>query len=393
LFVPSVAISLVAGEQFLRAYERRLRERPLVADALSIYEPNPGGSIRLRPNLDLTTHAGPYTVRVRTNRQGMRWRELPERKPAGTIRIAFYGDSFTFGCWADAVENSLVGVFERHVAKRFEALNFGVPGYGVEDSALRLEETALRFAPDYAILVLFDGNDFSDTYLGLDRFNVVGGTAQIDEGRFAQRVPPEFQRPDFVRSTPTAVNSQARRVLQKFALFRFLAPFLGLEQRGLELRPSRRFTSYTFWSRIPPPEIALRARDATLGAISRMSAFATARGIRFGIVTVPYRDQVYSVRPAGVDFDIDYPQIYVQVFAREHGIPYLDLLPILRAHVAARGADVYLSSDLHFNNLGHELSGKAIADWFRCCLKARDEGGDGEDVSPPPEEPRAGEGA
>jgi lysophospholipase L1-like esterase len=72
---------------------------------------------------------------------------------------------------------------------------------------------------------------------------------------------------------------------------------------------------------------------------------------------------------AGRDFDICFPQIYVQAFAREHGIPYLDLLPIFRAHVADHNRPLYPDGDIHLNQLGHQLAREAIADWFRASVK------------------------
>ena len=78
---------------------------------------------------------------------------------------------------------------------------------------------------------------------------------------------------------------------------------------------------------------------------------------------------MYSEKQACRDFDIGFPQIHLQLFARDKGIAYLDLLPILREYVARNKVDVYLSPDPHFNTLGHRLAGEAIADWFRFCLK------------------------
>ena len=71
----------------------------------------------------------------------------------------------------------------------------------------------------------------------------------------------------------------------------------------------------------------------------------------------------------GPDVDIAFPQVYLQVFARERGIPYLDLLPRLRAHVRSTNHRLYVEGDTHLNNRGHALVGAWMADWFRCCVK------------------------
>ncbi len=66
-----------------------------------------------------------------------------------------------------------------------------------------------------------------------------------------------------------------------------------------------------------------------------------------------------------------FPQAYLQVFARDRDIPYLDLLPILRLHVSRTNERLFLAGDPHLNNRGHEIVGQRMADWFRCCVKNR----------------------
>ena len=161
--------------------------------------PNPRGigSYRLKPNLAVATAVGPYQVRIQTNRHGMRWREVSKEKTDARQRVGFLGDSFTFGCWAEDVEHSLVGVFEKSVSlERWEVLNFGVGGYGFADIELQLREEALQFDLSYAILVSFNGNDFRDTYLGIGKDRIIHGTAVLDDDVLEEKVPALFLRKD-----------------------------------------------------------------------------------------------------------------------------------------------------------------------------------------------------
>lgn len=73
----------------------------------------------------------------------------------------------------------------------------------------------------------------------------------------------------------------------------------------------------------------------------------------------------------GVDYDISLPQAYLEVYARDHGVPFIDFLPILRAHVLRTNERLVLKSDIHLNNRGHEIVGKNLAEWFRCCVRDR----------------------
>ena len=82
-------------------------------------------------------------------------------------------------------------------------------------------------------------------------------------------------------------------------------------------------------------------------------------------------EQVHARAETGSDYDIGFPQAYLQVFARDRDIPYLDLLPILRAHVRDTNERLFVAGDTHLNNRGHEIVGQRMADWFRCCVKNR----------------------
>ncbi|TVM19354.1 hypothetical protein DPQ33_03060 [Oceanidesulfovibrio indonesiensis] len=60
------------------------------------------------------------------------------------------------------------------------------------------------------------------------------------------------------------------------------------------------------------------------------------------------------------EYDRDYPQKRVVEYCREKGIPYLDLLPLLRE--AEKEQRTYHLRDTHWNAWGNEIAGEAIAD-------------------------------
>jgi lysophospholipase L1-like esterase len=366
------SLSLLFAEVVLRTFEPRLVAPIVPGRELPLLQPNPAGtgSYRLRPNLNLVTRVGHYEISIKTNSHGMRWRELPWEKAAGVKRIAFLGDSFTFGCWAESIEQSFVGVFEQNIFRsRFEVLNFGTGGYGFADMELQLKEQVMRFAPDYVILMSFNGNDFRDTYLGVSKERIVRGVALLDDRTLAARVPPEFLRAAPRASPPAPEPSPLKRALRKFSTYRLLEPLLGTENLALDFRADRNFLSYTFWSRTPSPGVARQAIDESIATVERIRAFLASRGVRLALASLPTRQQVYAEREAGVDFDISFPQVHLQLYARENGIPYLDLLPLLREDVAVDNTQLFVSGDTHLNNEGHELVGRALADWWRCCVK------------------------
>jgi lysophospholipase L1-like esterase len=100
---------------------------------------------------------------------GLRDRDFPPAKPAGTLRIAVVGDSVAYGAGVsrhEAFARRLEQRLEqcaRPDGPRFEVMNFGVTGYGVSQVAQVVRARALPYAPDVIVYgyVLNDPQDFS----------------------------------------------------------------------------------------------------------------------------------------------------------------------------------------------------------------------------------------
>ncbi|MEO8358804.1 MAG: SGNH/GDSL hydrolase family protein [Vicinamibacteria bacterium] len=356
------------------------RQPAAPAQELELLQPNPvgTGSYRLRPNLDIETKIGATTVRIKTNSHGMNWRETGFQGDPARPRVAFLGDSFTFGSWAKDSAHTFVGVFESSLPQNpVEALNFGVGGYGLGDEELILQELALKFGPSYVIVVSYMGNDFRDTWLGLNRENLVKGTAVIDDENVKARVPPEQMVYDDTIPRECAPSAW-RRFAEHSAFVRRIEPLLNLEDLCVRFRPNRNFRQPGFWQAVPPSEVALRARDSVLESLSRMETLASTHGARLAVVAMPTSAQVYAERPQGRGFDTAYPQIYLAEFCRDRRIPYLDLLPLLQKQAETSNRRIYLKRDIHLNDFGHEKVGQLIASWFEARVRRKT----GEDAVP-----------
>lgn len=97
------------------------------------------------------------TAPFHANSDGLRAeREYAPEPPAGTLRVAVFGDSFAFGdevgpddTWAAALERGLAA---RGVAA--EVLNFGVNAYGMDQAYLRWRRDGRRFHPHVVVFGL-----------------------------------------------------------------------------------------------------------------------------------------------------------------------------------------------------------------------------------------------
>lgn len=93
-----------------------------------------------------------------TNSFGFRGNEFTARKPSHTYRLAFLGDSFTFGegvRFADTYPEQVSFLLRQQYKSshvNFESYNFGVGGHNTSQSSYILRNIATRFHPDLVIL-------------------------------------------------------------------------------------------------------------------------------------------------------------------------------------------------------------------------------------------------
>ncbi len=148
---------------------------------------DPDVCLELRPGADIEYTGWLLRVpptRMRVNSLGGRGAEVPDKTP-GRLRIATFGDSFTFGQGVEEDESwpAAMGAALGERGVDVEVLNFGVPGHGTPQSVAHALRVAPRVDPDVVLVGVFT-NDLSpqDSYCGYG-----GGDSTL--GRFLlQRV-------------------------------------------------------------------------------------------------------------------------------------------------------------------------------------------------------------
>ena len=125
---------------------------------------------------------GPPRV-VTTNSRGFHDHERAPRPAPGSRRIILLGDSFLEAYQVDIEANfsqRLARGLSRRAAGEYEAVNWGVHGYGLGSHFLAVRERVADWNPDCVVLVLFLGNDLQDNFAPLasasvPRFEMAGG--------------------------------------------------------------------------------------------------------------------------------------------------------------------------------------------------------------------------
>jgi len=155
LVAASAAVALVAAEvtagylyPFFQPWTvpPGLRDRA-ACDVLVAFDEHTGWWTR--PHLNCIEPAE-RSVPVRTNSAGLRADREFGAKPAGVVRIGFFGDSFTFGALVTA-EETYAAILERSVPG-IEAVSFGLAGGGPDQGLLALRHKGAGLALDALVV-------------------------------------------------------------------------------------------------------------------------------------------------------------------------------------------------------------------------------------------------
>jgi len=128
----------------------RLANRTRDEDVFDLFVLEKSGLRRMRP--------GAKFASVQANSQGYRSPEIPLEKAAGTIRLAFLGDSFVFGSWRGGNEttwplHALETLGAAHDGPSYDYVNAGIPGNGIGQVTIQFRESISKFRPDVVALV------------------------------------------------------------------------------------------------------------------------------------------------------------------------------------------------------------------------------------------------
>ncbi len=294
---------------------------------------------------------GEFRTEVRINSDNLRDVERPVRKPPGTLRILVLGDSMVESVQVE-LEATFVKRLERLLAAalpgRVDVINAGVASASPTTEYLMLRHKGLKYAPDVVVLAFFPA-DVQDDWayrqdLVFDERGVPRERARRDDRLGPQIVPALF------------AHWRGLRLVAGGLLLARLNPFADLAVS-------------IFQADDTPREQAAWALTTT--AIRAARDLAAAHGARFALLAIPYPAQVAgdgrALGRAGPEVarllaTSTRPQEVLAGFSREHEIPYLDLLPALRASGAG---PLFFARDQHLTPRGHEVVAAAVAAFLR----------------------------
>ncbi len=337
----SVLVSLVAAELFARLLFNMEPARLPVGE-FPWMEIRPEG-LRLVPDThrDFYARINGRTIRLNINSLGFRGPEVSSHKLPGGSRILFLGDSITFGPGLEYHE-TIPARLGRFLGPRVEVINAGVPGMSIKDEVDLLAERVKMVAPDL-VLLGFYMNDISRSIVIEEEYGDLGDF-WVGLITRARRSSALFNRGWKRVATKKLINTR------------------GLSTDWVPLFHER---AWVFDSEVYDKIIELAGDDfgaawkrdawpAVESEIRRMKMICDRRGTGLGVVIFPVSIQVES------EIMDDFPQRQLARICREHGLPMLDLLPVLRE----KRAEQVLYDQCHYTPKGAAIAARAAAEWI-----------------------------
>jgi lysophospholipase L1-like esterase len=256
-------------------------------------------------------------------------------------RIAFLGDSFTANFMVPLNETFFKKI-EKKLGDKAETLSFGVSGTGTGAHLIYLNNHALKYDPDFVIL-MFTMNDVDD----------VSKTTEIDGNKLT--VEPPYHQP------PPLIN----QILGKS---KFLT-YMNLQIRKITAREARYPEFYDIYASNYSQE-SEKNWEITKLAILEIKKISEESNAEFMLVVIPFREEIYPeyfektieqyplLKNISVDFEK--PHRILEDFAKENNFTIIDLSHSFKEKARA-GEKLYYKIDAHWNSAGNEAVAEIIA--------------------------------
>ncbi len=407
LTVLSIAITLLALEFGIRGYYAFLDFMyPGESASAQIYMYDPVRGWKLKPNSRgvFSQQLDRIRTTIAVNSSGLRGKERLYEKKDRIKRICMIGNSAIAGFEVDEahllstkLEQMLNAGTKRASSAslekidRYEVLNFGVRGYGTDQSYLTLLSEAARYKPDIVIYV-FSGNDFNDniTIRNPNRIYAKSYFALNDSGTISLRgVPVPIRFPDSSRYiTVFNVNEPPQRADRnipaqdtgvpgrKASFFKSLKNDLAhstlycLARKAVRENPW--LTRSLNWTHALDNEWK--------GAINKTSETEQKALTMEG--TIQYKTRLLGGLLNAMHYSVDSLKAKLLVYEMSNGsgeqpqmptmlnrlcdscqIPYISSIP--EFFEKAKGSKSYsFEHDGHWNNKGHALAAKILYDYL-----------------------------
>lgn len=297
-----------------------------------------------------------YGHEVSFNSVGMRDREHPLVKPAGTYRVLLLGDSFMEALQVPA-DSMLASLMEQGLSqvsgRTVEVINAGVSGWGTDDELRYLSSYGLAYKPDLVVIAMTLHNDISD--------NLRRQWHTLREGKLVDRNPPPMSAFQY---KVTQLKAFLATRFQLYQLWRRIRHGGEIRQVGRSLNAHvvqllRDSTTPTIAMGMALTEPLLRQiRDTTRSAGGRVAVVLLP--LKYQLSDSVFAEFVKQSEVPPAEMRLTKPQDLLKGVADSLQVPVIDLLPAFRDWTARDTAQLYLGWDGHWNDAGHQLAAREV---------------------------------
>ncbi|MEL6148790.1 MAG: hypothetical protein AAFR56_04135 [Chloroflexota bacterium] len=307
---------------------------------------------------------------IRQNNLGMHDEIVTFEKAPGTFRVLVLGDSYVQGLQVP-LEQGFVDLLETRLNREYrqpvEVINLGVDTIGTDRVLMLYSVLGYRFDADVVLLATYVGNDVQNNSIEMARLRNEGYSPRpffkLDAAgnlrlyNWTQPLPQDDH--------PAPVWLRRAQTQQPFVIVTPPAPVV-VQQAPYELEYPVQLGLY-----LPEDDYWAEAWQITDAVLAQFAGLTAATDTPFGVLVIPDRRTVHvedyrrtiERYPFIGTYDPGAAQERMVTLSEAHGIPTLDLLPVLFS-AEQNGDRAYLELDGHYNALGHELTAGAVYDWM-----------------------------
>lgn len=288
---------------------------------------------------------------VRTNSHGLRDDREYLYEKRNSTRIIILGDSFAFGNGVNIEESYPEYLRELYKNQDVEVINFGVPGYGINNEYLSFIEEGLNYDPD-VVLIGYVTNDWN--------------THQIikkDDGQYIINKSHTL----FVNKKGLMVSPSKKISLHSIHLFLLFEirsySFIYSKSRLILDNVVNIFYTHKAIPSYYWDNSSLEYKQAYDGYYSLLKMLKESTNATIVIFIGPFCNDLVSQEEVknnyGIDYDLDILQ--TQKSVKE----IANKLEIKVIEVSSEEKDIFLAVDGHWNFKGHKIMAEKIYDDLR----------------------------
>ncbi len=304
------------------------------------YHPTLGWFHKKNQASKLKGRASDQEIVIHTNAEGLRGaKNYALQKSSDQFRVAFLGDSFTFGFGVQDQE-TFTHVLEQKLP-RYEMMNWGVPGYGVDQILLLMEEKVFQFHPDLILLVIYPEDfqrsirSFTDAGYGKPYF-----TLDLQSHLKLQQVPVPKDKYLFLNPYPEIIQkSNLHKMFATSYFYQLLSKIMMGIAKNFGMTDSDTSDEWQLGKAL----------------LKRMHQDCQNHKIPFAIALAPpYRWITGTTEPI---------ESSLKRFTTKNSIPFLDFTSgIKNSHPPDAS---YIPQDLHWSPKGHEVVAKMLEPFIK----------------------------